>query len=186
MNFLSLPKIDFDPKRRTFLAASALALPSVFLFGATNLPQENGKEFSITISRYGKVYTIPFLENNKIITDGYELISRVMGDFHTLQAVPMDVNLILTLSRAQEWLKKNGYQKPIILNSGFRSISTNAMTEGAVRNSMHLYGKAVDVVFDGLAPLSSARILRFFGATGIGVYKNFVHADTGRLRAWYG
>ena len=74
--------------------------------------------------------------------------------------------------------------------SAFRSPSTNEMlrhrSTGVAQKSLHLQGQAVDVRLDGVATSNLRRAALSLGRGGVGYYpdSDFVHLDTGRVRAW--
>lgn len=171
--------------RRDFLKKSALLALSSGLFGSDN-DLSCGDESMLHVIRKGIEYKIPFMRNGTIYRDGYHDLCRVFGDTHDLVAIEIDPELFLTLEYAQNWLIKHNIHKPIILTSGYRTEHTNNITEGAAKNSMHLYGKAADVRIDGISIKYLARLLRASGGGGIGMYSNFVHVDTWKERVWRG
>lgn len=144
------------------------------------------EEETLCVVRNGKSHTIPFLRNGVLEENGYYDLCRIFGDVRANVAVQMDPNLFLVLARAQKWLQSNKIHRPIILTSGYRTQHTNEHTEGAARNSMHLYGKAADIRIEGLPSDYLARLMRMSGGAGIGIYPNFVHVDTWKERAWLG
>ncbi len=170
-----------DPGRRIFVK-TALALSSGgVLWGSSPSAAQ-----TLHLIRNGASYKIPFVREGKIDPEGYNDLCRIFADVRAGVAVQMDPNLFMVLSRAQEWLKSNQIERPIILTSGYRTEHTNASIEGAAFNSMHLYGKAADIKIDGLPSDYLARLLRMCGGSGIGIYSSFVHVDTWRERAWRG
>jgi len=75
----------------------------------------------------------------------------------------------------------------ITLLSGYRTPARNATIEGAAPDSLHLYGKAADIVVQGINPTLVAKYAASAGASGIGTYqrRGFTHIDTGRPgRRW--
>lgn len=78
--------------------------------------------------------------------------------------------------------------KPVIINSGYRTEAHNAAESGA-EYSQHLYGKAADIRCEGVEPKELAKIARLimpdFG--GVGVYDWGIHVDTREDKAdWNG
>jgi|SRR5690625_2109018 len=95
----------------------------------------------------------------------------------TLPKGGMHNQLLLKLER----LRYNLGNKPITINSGYRSPSHNRRVGGA-SNSQHLYGKAADIVVRGVSPS------RVYNAAdklfnGVGRYNTFTHVDTRGYRA---
>lgn len=123
------------------------------------------------------------------VRDGYSAACQIMRDVRANRVAFMDPVLLDLLCGMQGWLQAYGYNKPIILLSGFRSAETNSRTEGAARNSKHLSGQAADIVIPGLsqATIGTMAIMFNNGARGgVGFYPNngFVHVDTGHARTW--
>lgn len=79
------------------------------------------------------------------------------------------------------------YGKTIRLTSAYRSKERNAAA-GGEENSLHLQGKAVDLVLPDMT--NQEDILNFIqiasrnGVGGIGVYKGHIHLDNGSKRYW--
>ena len=80
--------------------------------------------------------------------------------------------------------------KPIKINSGYRSPEHNKSV-GGVKNSMHVQGKAADIVIEGLTPRQVAEQLEILIASkrikqgGLGIYPTFVHYDIrGKKARW--
>ena len=95
-----------------------------------------------------------------------------------------DINLINKL----ECLRASIGNKPIIINSGYRCKKHNDNVGGA-KGSFHLKGKAVDISLKGTVEEQQELIKladRIFNDAGMGIYKNFIHLDTGPKRRWKG
>lgn len=82
------------------------------------------------------------------------------------------------------------FQKPIKINSGYRSTKYNAKIGGA-ENSQHLLGKAADIVIEGISPDEVADAIEFLidgdmmKQGGLGRYKDFTHYDIrGKKARW--
>lgn len=124
--------------------------------------------------------------NGQLNEREYQYVCHILRDVRQNKAVYMDPKLLDLICATQAWLKHYGYNGPIYINSGYRSAKTNGSLEGAAKNSMHLYGKAVDFRVPGLTPMQIAQIAAKFQAGGIGIYptSNFIHLDTGGVRVW--
>jgi len=74
------------------------------------------------------------------------------------------------------------YNKPIIINSGYRSPYHNKRVGGAP-NSQHLLGKAADIMITGIEPAEIYRVIEDLISEGkmkeggLGLYSSFVHYD---------
>jgi len=176
---------SFNPARRVFLQTACTLAASFPLYADGDAAQRK-EDAQLNIVRNGTSYKIPFIRNGKMDDNGYYDLCRVFADVQAGVAVQMDPNLFWVLAKAQQWLSSNQIHRPIILTSGYRTMHTNSITEGAALNSMHLYGKAADIKIEGLPIDYLARLLRLCGGSGIGIYPSFVHVDTWRERAWRG
>lgn len=77
-----------------------------------------------------------------------------------------------------------GRQVPIV--SATRDPATNKAAGGA-EGSQHIGGHAIDLSVTGMSREDRIRLLKIASAagfTGIGVYQNSIHLDTGSRRAW--
>jgi uncharacterized protein YcbK (DUF882 family) len=123
---------------------------------------------------------------------GYIEACKILRDVHAPkneQVVQMDIILLDLLFACQEWLRLNNILRPIRVLSGYRTIHTNAHTEGSAKNSMHMYGKAADIRIPGLPTDYLVQLGKWFQTGGIGWYPHsagggFVHLDTGPVRQW--
>lgn len=76
--------------------------------------------------------------------------------------------------------------------SGYRSPQSNevlrAAGRGVAQHSLHLEGRAIDIRLSGVncARLRDAALQAARGGVGYYAKSNFVHVDTGRVRAWAG
>lgn len=124
--------------------------------------------------------------NGQLNEREYHYACHILRDIRQNKAVLMDPKLLDLICATQAWLKYYGYNGPIHVNSGYRTLKTNGSLEGAAKNSMHLYGKAIDFRVPGLTPMQIAQIAAKFQAGGIGIYptSNFIHLDTGGVRVW--
>lgn len=129
---------------------------------------------------------IVYFDQGKINEQGYRLACYLLRDVIASQVIAMDLRLLDLVCAVQAWLKYYGFNGPVLVNSGYRTARTNGSLEGAAKNSMHLYGRAIDFTVPGLTPAALAQIAAQFRAGGIGIYpnQNFIHLDTGGVRVW--
>lgn len=80
---------------------------------------------------------------------------------------------------------RNHFDKPVIINSGYRCGEHNKAVGGA-RYSRHTIGAAADIVVKGIEPVEVAKYCESIGIKGIGLYDSFVHVDTRSVKSfWY-
>lgn len=108
----------------------------------------------------------------------------------------------LDLALVFEQIRTACGDKPIIVNSAYRTPEYNAKLEGSSLNSQHIQGRALDLrPPKGMSVLKFGQIIRkiaddmYYDPTlpdligGIGYYKTFIHVDTRpgkRLAVWWG
>lgn len=91
----------------------------------------------------------------------------------------MDNQLLLKL----EELRYRLGNKPVVINSGYRTPSHNKKVGGA-SGSQHLYGKAADIAVRGVnAHRVYQEANKVFANGGVGKYTTFTHVDTRGYKA---
>lgn len=82
--------------------------------------------------------------------------------------------LVFVLQKVREHFKK-----PVTINSGYRTPIYNAKVDGSP-SSQHQYGRAADIVVQGVTPQEVYNYLCALlpDSGGIGLYDTFVHVDT--------
>ena len=73
-------------------------------------------------------------------------------------------------------LIRDNFNKPVHVNSGYRTETYNRKIGGATK-SQHLLGKAADISISGIDPIEICRFAEELGMNGIGLYNNFAHVD---------
>ncbi|MGY4719296.1 D-Ala-D-Ala carboxypeptidase family metallohydrolase [Naumannella cuiyingiana] len=76
-----------------------------------------------------------------------------------------------------EAIRTKAGDKPITVNSGFRTRSHNSSVGGA-SNSQHMYGIAGDIVVSGKSPSQTADLAKSSGFSGVIIYNSFTHVDS--------
>ena len=87
----------------------------------------------------------------------------------------IDEELIDILQKVRDY-----FNKPVVINSGYRTVSYNKKVEGSAGYSKHCMGLAADVCIDGVKPIEIARYVDTLNKTELGIilYPTFVHIDT--------
>ena len=125
------------------------------------------------------------LEASKITIKKFDHICR---DWRYNRVKTMDPQLLSILAKICEESTQD--KTPILVNvlSGFRTEKTNEMLRRksalVAKNSFHKIGKALDFCLPNVSAhkVKDSAYLHAFG--GLGVYKNFLHIDTGPERRW--
>jgi len=145
-------------------------------------------ERTIHMRRDGETQHIRYCTKDGYIDPvGYRAACVLLRDVQAGKMFTMDPKLLDILCGIQRWMSYNGRDSIIEITSGFRTTQTNNATEGSALKSMHLYGKAADIVISGASSgLVGAMAKKFNGAGGTGIYllRGFVHIDTGASRTW--
>lgn len=87
------------------------------------------------------------------------------------QLVKVDSQLLHKLQKLRDLINR-----PIIIVSGYRTASHNKNVGGA-KNSLHLQGKAADILVYEISSNTLAKQAEQVGFNGIGIYKSFLHVD---------
>jgi uncharacterized protein YcbK (DUF882 family) len=174
---------DFLQSSLTLLAAGAPALA-----GAAS---DQRRVVWLRREAFHEEIRVPFtLDGRTVYEPGYRAICWLLRD-HAVPSsqgyVRFDVVAIEVLWEVQRMLGAQGVNAPIVITSGYRCAQTNANTEGAARNSQHLYAKAVDMYVPGVSPRELFDVCWSRGlAGGIGYYDSHVHLDSATRRWWVG
>ena len=179
-------------QRRDFLWAtgSALALGGA---GRRRRSRANVRGAASWLRReeYGEEIRVPFsLDGRTVYDPGYRAICWLMRDHAVSPAqgyVRFDVVTIEVMWEVQRLLAAHGARSPLVVTSGYRCAATNANTEGAARNSQHLYAKAVDMYVPGVSMRDLFAACWSRGLSGgMGYYDSHVHLDSATRRWWVG
>ena len=180
-------------RRPDFLTALATAALAGMSPAAVRAAVPNATKRVLWLRREGTTDEVvaPFCVDGRTIYEpGYRMICWLMRDRNVASSqgyVQVDIVEIEALWEVQQTLSLHGISRPLVVTSGYRSPQTNAATEGAARNSMHLYAKAADFYVDGVSTrdLFDACWSRAVSG-GIGYYDSHVHLDSGTRRWWVG
>jgi len=131
--------------------------------------------------------TMTYFEDGQYVTGAMQEINYLLRDHRSGDVHNMDPKLFNLLYDLQTRL---GGNKTFQVISGYRSPATNAMlnknSSGVATKSFHMLGQAIDIRIEGLDSRIIQRASMSLKQGGVGYYRqsNFVHVDTGRVRAW--
>ena len=114
-------------------------------------------------------------------------VNEFLRDFRTSDVHAIDPTLLDLLHALARSAKST---EPFHVISGYRSPRTNsalrAHASGVAKYSLHMEGKAIDIRLPGVALTRVRDQALGLARGGVGYYpgSNFVHVDTGRVRAW--
>lgn len=131
----------------------------------------------------GDEMTTVFWDDNNYNHEELSKLSWMLRDWRENQIEPIDPTLYHLLWAIQHRIE---FKQPIYVTSGYRTPTTNNLlrAEGASVNSLHMKGKAVDIVIKNMEQTEIARHAHSLGKGGVGFYRRFTHIDTGPPRTW--
>ncbi len=93
-----------------------------------------------------------------------------------------DNSRVIVLSKALvELLEKvrEHFKRPVVINSGYRTVQYNSQLSNSSPKSQHTLGKAADIRVTGVSPANVYAYLNqlYPNSHGIGIYNTFVHVD---------
>ena len=137
----------------------------------------------------GETFDGEYWANGAYLPDALARINHVLRDRRNNKEHEIDPKLLDSMSFMRNWM---GRKDPFMVISGYRSPESNAKmaaaSKGVATRSLHMDGKAIDVRMQGceLKALHSAALSMRCGGVGYYPKSDFVHMDTGRVRAWKG
>lgn len=135
----------------------------------------------------GERLSVEYFSAGTYVPDALVAVDHLLRDFRTEDVGHIDPGLLDLLYRLT---MATGTGKPFEIISGYRSPATNSMlhqrSSGVATHSLHMTGQAIDIRLGDvpLAALRSASLALRAGGVGYYPKSNFVHVDTGRVRAW--
>jgi uncharacterized protein YcbK (DUF882 family) len=167
----------------SFIAGTTMALPSV----AHALPSPPPRPYRLNLLNAHTKETFSGIYRNDSgpIPRVMDELSVFLRDFRSGDKIGIDIDLLDFLFGVMQSV---GLSRATIL-SAYRTPETNAMLARQgfkpVENSLHLYGRALDVHFgDKLADAIKAARGMQRGGVGWYPHASFMHIDTGPVRNW--
>ncbi|MEN8262286.1 MAG: YcbK family protein [Nitrospirota bacterium] len=177
--------------RRDFLKLGGVAFAAAFVpspsFSALMSPVQPEKSVLIYNVHTGESLKAVYWSEGKYHPDVLKDINYILRDFRADKIQTIDMRLLDFLNEIRLRLDTRQYFHVV---SGYRSPETNERLrrnrKGVAKNSMHLYGKAVDfrVPKRNLVLVRKAAMGLRYGGVGFYPYSDFVHVDVGRRRSW--
>jgi uncharacterized protein YcbK (DUF882 family) len=167
-----------------FLAASVPLISAKQASAAAGVSSWNIKLYH---AHTGETFSGTYRVGDKYLPDVFKRMNYFLRDFRTHEVFPMDPHVIDLVSIIQ---RRIGTNQPLEILSGYRSPKTNAMlreaSTGVAKNSLHMYGQAIDIREDNYSTKRIRSIACGLKAGGVGYYpkSDFVHVDTGKIRTW--
>jgi len=178
-----------DRSRRHFLTTIAVALPAALLLPGTVQAAPAGRARSLRFyhTHTGEHLRVEYHDGSDYVTDALAEIDQYLRDFRTDEIHPIDRG---TLDILHALNRKTGNMGNFEIISAYRSPKTNAMlrsgSKGVAKRSLHMQGKALDIRLPGTDTRKLRDAAKSLKLGGVGYYakSDFIHVDTGRVRAW--
>jgi uncharacterized protein YcbK (DUF882 family) len=200
----SPPSLDVSSRRGFLLGVSAaglaLALPqSGVLQAATPIVPDSltGSALSSAAPRWLELFNTHTSESLHVayrsavglVAPAIAKLQWLLRDHRAGESAPIDADIFDQLAMLAE---KAGVEPRYEVISGYRAPRTNAALQAAGRGvatrSLHTQGRAIDVRLRGVSCATLRDLAIAAARGGVGYYRRseFVHLDTGRVRAWAG
>ncbi|WP_407049865.1 DUF882 domain-containing protein [Methyloraptor flagellatus] len=169
-------------RNRLFLASVVAAAT----FGAAEARAET-RSLTLMNTHTQERATVVFKRDGVYDQNGLQELNRLLRDWRRNEATKMDPQLFDLI---WEVYRDSGATQPIHIVCGYRSPATNNMlrsrSRGVAKFSQHMLGKAMDFYLPGvdLERLREVGMKKQIGGVGFYPSSNFVHMDTGSVRAW--
>jgi uncharacterized protein YcbK (DUF882 family) len=139
----------------------------------------------MTNAHTGETFDGAYRDDNGPIPSAMADLATFLRDFHSGEAIAMDVGVLDFLAAVMASVGASQVQ----ILSAYRTRATNEMlartTFGVAENSQHIFGRALDIRLP--AKLAEAmQAARTMQRGGVGWYPNsgFIHIDSGPVRNW--
>jgi len=145
------------------------------------------RSLAFTHLHTGERLAVEYFSKGAYLPDALRAVDQLLRDFRTDEVHEIDPGLLDLLHGLTG---ATASRRPYEVISGYRSPATNQMlrrrSEGVAAGSLHMVGQAIDIRLEDvpLARLRKAALALRGGGVGYYPAPNFVHVDTGRVRAW--
>jgi uncharacterized protein YcbK (DUF882 family) len=174
--------------RRQFLGRAMAMAPFLLLSSPSALLASfEEKALSFYHTHTLKELSLVYFRNGHYLPKALTKINNFLKDFRTGDIHPIDP---LLLDLLHDLRQTAGTKESFEVISGYRSPQTNTLLRGSSRgvasHSLHMCGKAIDIRLPSFNTDRLHRIAMAFQRGGVGYYpqSDFVHVDTGHVRAW--
>lgn len=167
--------------------AGSLLLPQLAFAARDRNRDIEARTVSFYHTHTGKRGSFTYWEKGEYVPEVMKAVNYFLRDWRDNSIHKIDESLLDQLYLLHYFTDSN---KPFEVISGYRSPKTNAMllkkTEGVEKDSYHMQGRAIDVRLADVKLKYLHRAALDLKAGGVGYYpqSNFLHVDSGVLRAW--
>jgi uncharacterized protein YcbK (DUF882 family) len=172
-------------RRRILLATAAWPLGTAAATARAAVLET--RALSFTHLHTGEHLSLAYFSGGDYLPDALAAVNHLLRDFRTGDVGTMDPALLDVL---HVLARMTGSRQPFQIISGYRSAATNEAlhrrSAGVASASLHMKGQAIDIRLADVALERLRDAALSLRAGGVGYYaaSQFVHVDTGRVRAW--
>lgn len=175
--------------RRNFLKTLALisaSHPFKNVFASINREaNKNERVINLFNIHTGERLNIQYYSSGIYDHEAIDRINYLLRCHYSNEVKPLDVRVIDLLCDIKDIIGKD---KEVHIISGYRSPEYNkylrSIGRKVVKDSLHLYGLAIDFSILGVNSNKLSDAAKSFHAGGVGRYSEFIHVDIGRIRYW--
>ena len=173
--------------RRRFIAQSIGFGGACLLPALSQAEAKEVRQLSLHSTHTGERLTVAYFQHTGYDRDSLQQLNTLLRDHRQNEATEMDPTLFDQLWCIQQVLEDHG---SIEIISGFRTTKTNNMlrgkSSGVAKNSYHPKGQAIDFRLPAISTKQVRNVALHLQTGGVGYYRdsNFVHIDSGPVRAW--
>ena len=172
--------------RRSFLKGMFAAALYV---GAVGTFAEADEGYPRSVRMYnthtGEDIAVTYRDDTGYIPGALEEINHFLRCHHTNEVHRIEPGLIDLAGRIDA---RYGGGNIIQVISGYHSPEYNSIlanrSSSVAKSSLHMKGLALDFTIPGIRNSDLFKSVRSMNAGGAGLYTEFVHMDTGRVRSW--
>ena len=187
------PLIDLSSGAGLFQEHDAAKNGDFFNLNGNVVAEDTSKLTPPQAGRYllYNIHTKEFL-NLSVLTDlwSHDKINTFFRDWRANATTQIDLRLVSALKTIIDIAKLNTNINRVNIHSGFRTKKTNDMlrlsSSSVAEKSYHVQGRALDFSIEGVSSRALSKIVLDNFDGGVGVYRSFVHVDTGPKRFWHG
>ena len=179
---VSVTKSRAALRRRDLLLATGI---SILLRGNAFALPIGGRRLTLKNAHTGETFSGPYRDATGPLPSAVSDLATFLRDFHVDKNGPVDIGVLDFLADVMAAINQSG----ATVLSAYRTRETNdrlrATTFGVAEQSMHLYGRAIDVTFDQhLGGAEQAALAMKRGGVGWYPDSHFIHLDSGPTRSW--
>jgi len=153
--------------------------------------KKNKKKFTIDLKNANTGENLSYLIESQGKHSKFDGLAfdEFCRDWRDDEVIAMDKNLInILVNICEPFVDNQGLVKVDVL-SGYRTKRTNeklrSKSRNVAKNSFHLTGRALDFRVPNVSIETLRNTAHKEAPGGLGMYRNFIHIDTGPTRRWF-